>query len=125
PGATPHARRWPRALRLRAGYLPGKRDDGPAAGHGACRVHRGPLSRRHFVPRPTVGRSSPARTGVRLRARDASPPRSIVADAMLEDPAPMTDGDADLEFSPQAMRRMGEDVVKRVVDHLATIGEQP
>ncbi len=37
----------------------------------------------------------------------------------------MTDGDADLEFSPQAMRRMGEDVVKRVVDHLATIGEQP
>lgn len=32
---------------------------------------------------------------------------------------------ADLEFTPEDMRRMGEAVVRRVVDHLATIQQQP
>lgn len=32
---------------------------------------------------------------------------------------------ADLEFTPDDMRRMGEAVVRRVVDHLATIQQQP
>ncbi|MGE0581569.1 MAG: aspartate aminotransferase family protein [Steroidobacteraceae bacterium] len=33
--------------------------------------------------------------------------------------------DANLEFTPETMRRMGDAVLRRVVDHLATIGEQP
>ncbi|MBV6417335.1 MAG: L-2,4-diaminobutyrate decarboxylase [Steroidobacteraceae bacterium] len=37
----------------------------------------------------------------------------------------MNSNPADLEFAPDAMRRMGEEVVRRVVDHLATINEQP
>lgn len=33
--------------------------------------------------------------------------------------------DADLEYTPAEMRAMGEVVLRRVVEHLATIGEQP
>ena len=32
---------------------------------------------------------------------------------------------ASLEFTPQEMRRMGDAVMHRLIEHLATIGEQP
>ena len=74
PGAAAHARRRRRALRDRARHLRGERGHGPAAGDGAGRLHRWPLSGRHLVPRPDVGRPPAARDRLRLRAGDEAPP---------------------------------------------------